>query len=81
MSDMRDEFVQSGEAHQICGGISKMTEHRWSKTLPDFPKPAVINRKKYYLRSELLAFMERRRSVSAKVKKETAEATGDEAAA
>jgi hypothetical protein len=42
------------------GGVSAMTEYRWSKDPKlAFPKPIVINRRKFYRLAELKAFKNR----------------------
>ena len=55
-----DRLIGSAEFRHLFNDISPMTEHRWEKTLPDFPKPARINRRKYYRYGDVIAFRNRR---------------------
>lgn len=49
------------EVRAICGGVSVMTIHRWLKDADlGFPAPAYINRRRYWLRSEIVAWLESR---------------------
>lgn len=46
---------------ELLGGISAMTEWRWSHDPEmDFPRPIVINRRKYFRRADLLSWLETR---------------------
>lgn len=45
----------------LCGGVSRMTLHRWLNN-PDlnFPRPAYVNNRRYWRRSEIVAWLESR---------------------
>lgn len=55
------EFVSAPVARAtIFGGISEVTEWRYARDLPDFPKPVRVGKRKYYKVLDARAFMERR---------------------
>jgi predicted DNA-binding transcriptional regulator AlpA len=58
-----DSLMDVGLTCAFLGGKSKMTIHRWmaDETL-GFPKPLQISGKNYWVRRDLLAFVERQRT-------------------
>jgi len=53
-------LVSASDARRIyLGGISEVTEWRWSKQFDYFPVPVRINGRKYYTRGDLLALVAR----------------------
>lgn len=46
---------------EICGGVSKVTLHRWMKR-PElgFPRPITIGKRNYWREADILAWLEAR---------------------
>ena len=56
-----DCLIAASEARRTWfGGISEVTEWRWAKDLPDFPKAVRINRLKFYRVADLREFSRKR---------------------
>ncbi len=57
-STLDDEaLISAPEARRLMlGGISEVTEWRWAKQFPDFPKIIRINRRKYYRLGDIRKF-------------------------
>ena len=62
MNDDEDTWETATEFRQRCGNVSRMTLHRWARSFPDFPKPTLINGRRYFRKADRIAFMERRAS-------------------
>ena len=45
----------------LCGGVSDMTIYRWLK-YSNFPKPEIINRRRYWRRADVIAWLESHQS-------------------
>lgn len=53
-----DEYlIPAPEFRRSVGNISEMTEWRWAKSMPDFPKPIRINGRKYYRAGDRRRFL------------------------
>ncbi len=54
-------MIPSAAVRHICGGVSKVTLHRWMKR-PDlaFPRPVAIGQRNYWHEAELLAWLKAR---------------------
>lgn len=53
-----DEYlIPAPEFRRSIGNISEMTEWRWARTMPDFPKPLRINGRKYYRAGDRRRFL------------------------
>lgn len=52
-----DSLETSAQFRAALGGISAMTEYRWSKRFPDFPVPIFICKRKFYRPAEREAFV------------------------
>lgn len=48
--------ITASAVREICGGVSDMTLWRWLQA--DFPKPAVINRRRYWRKSDVLSWLD-----------------------
>jgi len=59
--DDLDRHVMAADVRALCGGVSAMTLHRWLRADIGFPAPAVIGRRRYWRRGEILAWLEQRR--------------------
>ncbi len=57
MNNETDSLETAAQFRAALGGISPMTEYRWSKRFPDFPIPVVICKRKFYRSSEREAFV------------------------
>lgn len=52
------EYLTAKNVRARFAGISEMTLWRWVKE-SDFPKPVMINRRRYFLSSEIDAYQKR----------------------
>ena len=57
------DLVSASEARRILN-ISEPTEYRWRRRFADFPRAVVIGTRRYYVKSELLAWIESRREAA-----------------
>ena len=57
MDQELDPLETAAQFRAAFGGITPMTEWRWSRKFPDFPEPIVICGRKYYKKSEREAFI------------------------
>lgn len=57
---MQDEqYISSPTMRSLVGGISEVTEWRWAQDdALLFPKPVRINNRKYYKKSEIVAWLD-----------------------
>jgi len=58
--DHDDEHIIGRDVCAILG-ISAMTLFRWLRREPGFPVPAVIGRRRYWRRGDILRWLEQRR--------------------
>lgn len=58
---MENKLIVSATVREICGGISDMSLWRWlnDPTL-EFPKPIMIQRRRYWREAEVLSWIEER---------------------
>ena len=54
-------FLTTAQLRELFGGCSEMSIWRWRRQFPDFPKPAIVNKRHLYPEDEALAFLESRR--------------------
>ncbi|MBX4858760.1 transcriptional regulator [Rhizobium leguminosarum bv. viciae] len=59
------KLLASRDVKERLGGVSDMTIWRWQHDPElDFPKPAVVRKRKYWAAAEIEAFIERRRAAA-----------------
>jgi predicted DNA-binding transcriptional regulator AlpA len=61
-----NDLVNAREVCRMLGDICLETLWRWLDEFPDFPRPIWINRRRYWWRSEIIAWIERREAASPK---------------
>jgi predicted DNA-binding transcriptional regulator AlpA len=55
---MSDKRVTSAATRDLCGGVSDMTIWRWlNDPSLNFPKPVYIGRRRYWVESEVVAWL------------------------
>lgn len=55
---VQDRYINAATVREICGGISDMSLFRWLKDEElNFPRPAVIQRNRYWREAEVRAWM------------------------
>src|SRR5690349_21561268 len=60
LHDDDEDLIPAPQMRREMGGISAMTEWRWSHNAAlGFPQPLVINRRKYYARGKIREFRAR----------------------
>lgn len=60
-----DTLMTASQVREHFGSISEMTLWRWLRdTAMDFPAPIVINRRRFWPRSEIAAFAARQREAA-----------------
>lgn len=53
--------IQADATRNLCGGISDMTLWRWlADPSLNFPRPAIIGRRRYWREAEVIAWLEAR---------------------
>ena len=57
-ADDPETWINAPEAQRLCGGVSAMSLHRWlADEQLGFPRPAYINGKRYFLKRDVIAWM------------------------
>ena len=62
---MENKLITSATVRELCGEISDMSLWRWiNDTSLDFPKPIVIQRRRYWGEADVLSWIDQRASAS-----------------
>lgn len=58
---MEHKLISASAVRDLCGGISDMSLWRWlADPELEFPRPIVINRRRYWREADMLAWLEAR---------------------
>jgi len=56
-----DPFYSATQTRQFLGNMSEMTLYRRIKEDADFPTPSVVGNRRFWRKSEITAYMEKKR--------------------